>query len=72
MSRFTVAENPVFASLHDASAVTKKRFLTAIHCCTPGYSTVVSSGIPAADFDPLQPPESPPTRYGFKGESSSP
>ena len=34
--------------------------------------TVVSSGIPAADFDPLQPPASPPTRYALRGESSSP
>ena len=62
MSRTTVVSKPVFAAVEEQSAVTKKRFLTATHFCTPGYFIAVSSGMPAALFEPLQPPESPPTR----------
>ena len=49
-SRATVASKPALAAVDEQNAVTKKRFLTATHCCAPGYFTKVSAGIPAALF----------------------
>ena len=50
------------AAVTPTSAVTKKRFLRAIHFCGPDTDSFAAAGSPAALREPPHPPEIPPTR----------